>query len=334
MNGPVTITSILEAASDYDLIDLQTVKDDLGLAASTDDAYLQRRIDEISIAARQYMNRTIQMETVRDEFWAQREAYPWQLPGGAMPLQLSRWPVVGMTARSSLAAPPAPVLSQTAGGASSAPQTLFAVITYLTVEGETLPSPEASLTVGAGFLLTIAPPPPAADYIGNPAIGWNAYVGAAAGAEALQNGQAFLPMGAPFTFSGTPATAVVAPPPATVVSENGRVLVEGADYLVNVKHAQLTRLFTGDLYPTRWSTLPITVQYAAGYPIVPPDISGAVSRAVKGLYMGRLRDPAIKSQSAVGIYSASYIAAAGTAGGVLTPDVYGVLDGYRVPVIA
>jgi len=60
-----------------------------------------------------------------------------------------------------------------------------------------------------------------------------------------------------------------------------------------------------------------------------------VSRAVKNQYMGRLRDPAIKSQSAAGIYAAAYIqAGAGATAGVLTPDVYGVLDGYRVPVIA
>ena len=94
------------------------MKGDLGITTTTDDAYLQRRIDELSRAARQYMNRTLQMETVRDQFWPQRDPYPWQVPGGAMPLQLSRWPIVGAIARSALAPPPAPDLSQTTGGAS------------------------------------------------------------------------------------------------------------------------------------------------------------------------------------------------------------------------
>ena len=51
--------------------------------------------------------------------------------------------------------------------------------------------------------------------------------------------------------------------------------------------------------------------------------------------MARSRDPAIKSQSAAGIYAASYITAKDAgAGALFPPDVYGVLDGYRVPVIA
>ena len=331
MNVSVAITSIIEAALDYDLVDLQTVKDDLGLTTTTDDAYLQRRIDELSAAARKYMNRTIQAETVRDAFWPERDPYPWQLPGGFMPLQLSRWPIVGMVARSALAAPPLPVLGQVTGGASPSPQTFFVVLTYVTIEGETLPSAEASLSVGAGALLTVAGPPPAADSAQRPAIGWNVYVGLTQGAETLQNGMAPLPMETAWT-APAPLVTGVSPPPATIVNENGTALLEGTDYLVDVGRAQLTRLFSVDLYPNRWTTLPIAVTYTAGYPVVPPDVSGAISRAVKALYMGRMRDPAIKSQSAAGIYAATYNPMPADA--IFPPEVYGVLDGYRVPVIA
>jgi hypothetical protein len=334
MNAPVTLTSILEAADSYALVDLETVKDDLGITTTTDDAYLQRRIDELSRAARQYMNRTLQMETVRDSFWAQRDPYPWQLPGGYMPLQLSRWPIVGAIARSALAPPLAPTLSQATGSGSEPAATFYVVVTYDTIEGETLPSAEASLSVDAGALLTVAAPLPAADSAQRPAIGWNVYVGTAPGAEMLQNGQAPLPMGASFTMGAVPPDIVIAPPPATIVNENGIVLLEGVDYLVDNVHGHLTRLFAIDLYPTRWATLPITVEYRAGYPVIPADVSGALSRAVKSQYMARSRDPAIKSQSASGIYAASYATAGSAAGGVLTPDVYGALDGYRVPVIA
>ncbi len=334
MNGPVAITSVIEAADDYDLIDLETVKDDLNITTDDADDYLQRRIDELSRAARLYMNRTLQMETLRDSFWPQRDPYPWQLPGGNMPLQLSRWPICGSIARSALAPPPAPTLAEATGGSSPAPQTYFVVTTYVTIEGETLPSPEASFSVDAGALLTVGAPPPAADSALHPAIGWNVYVGTAPGAEALQTTAPLL-MGAPFTYDPTATPPVaISPPPATSVSENGTALLEGTDYLVDNVHGHLTRLFSIDLYPKRWATLPITVEYTAGYPVIPPDVSGAISRAVKAQYMARLRDPAIKSQSAAGIYAASYISPSGASGGVLTPDVYGVLDGYRVPVIA
>ena len=217
MTGSVAISSVITPADSYDLITLDEVKDDLNISSTADDAYLQRRITELSAVARQYMNRTLQVEAVRDQFWLQRDPYPWQLPGGAMPLQLSRWPVI-----------------------------------------------EVALLI-----------------------------------------------------------------------ENDIELVEGTDFVVDTEVGQLTRMLPADPYPTRWRTLPITIEYSAGYDPIPPDVSGAVSRAVKNQYMGRLRDPAIKSQSAAGIYAASYIqAGAGATAGVLTPDVYGVLDGYRVPVIA
>jgi hypothetical protein len=217
MTGPVAITTVLQAADSYDLISLCDLKGDLGVTTTADDAYLQRRITEMSQVARQYMNRTLQVETVRDQFWLQRDPYPWQLPGGAMPLQLSRWPVIAVT----------------------------------------------------------------------------------------------------------------------LLSEDDIELVEGTDFVVDAEVGQLTRMLAADPYPTRWRTLPITVEYSAGFDPIPADVSGAVSRAVKGQYLGRSRDPAIKSQSAAGIYAASYNTQSGGAyGGVLTPDVYGILDGYRVPVIA
>ena len=219
INAAVTITSVLEAADSYDLVTLDEVKDDLNVATTTDDAYLQRRITELSSAAQQYMNRVLPIESVRDQFWAQRDPYPWQLPGGNMPLQLSRWPIVSI---------------------------------------------------------------------------------------------------------------------ASVV-ENGIALIEDEDYVVDAVRGQLTRMFSIDPYPTRWTTLPITVEYSAGFDPIPPEVSGAMSRGVKGQYLARTRDPAIKSQSAAGIYAASYTTGAGggaQGGGLFPPDVLAVFDNYRVPVIA
>lgn len=94
MSAPAVITEILTPAASLDLVALLDVKGDLGLLTTEDDLYLQRRVTEMSLAARQYMNRTLPVETLRDSFWPQRDPYPWQIPGGVFPLQLSRWPLV------------------------------------------------------------------------------------------------------------------------------------------------------------------------------------------------------------------------------------------------
>lgn len=80
-----------------------------------------------------------------------------------------------------LTAPAAAALSTTAGG-SLAATTYYAVITYVNPLGETAASPEASLAAAAGTLLMATSPPKS----GN-ATGYNVYVGAASGAEKLQN---------------------------------------------------------------------------------------------------------------------------------------------------
>ncbi|HLI13469.1 MAG TPA: phage tail protein [Alphaproteobacteria bacterium] len=80
-----------------------------------------------------------------------------------------------------LAAPAAPSLGSTAGGALAA-ATYFVRVAYTTAGGETLASAEASLAVPAGSLLTVASPPAVAG-----AAAWNVYVGMSAGQESRQN---------------------------------------------------------------------------------------------------------------------------------------------------
>ena len=215
MPAPIAITEILTPAASFDLVTLAAVRDDLGLATSEDDLYLSRRVAEMSLAARQYMNRTLPVETLRDSFWPQRDPYPWQLPGVVSPLQLSRWPLVS--------------------------------------------SP-------------------------------------------------------------------------SLVTENGVTLVSGTDYLADLERGQLTRVSGADAWPRAWDALPIIVEYSAGFASIPADVSGAVSRAVKAQYFARMRDPAIKSQSASGVYAATYMTPP-RGGGLLSADVCAALDNYRVPVV-
>jgi len=87
------ITTVIEPAETYDLVSLSDVKTELGITGTTDDAWLSSVIERASAAAAQYCNRVFAAETVKDEFWPQRDGYPWIIPGGIAPLQLTRWPV-------------------------------------------------------------------------------------------------------------------------------------------------------------------------------------------------------------------------------------------------
>ncbi|HLI23197.1 MAG TPA: phage tail protein, partial [Stellaceae bacterium] len=107
-----------------------------------------------------------------------------------------------------IAAPAAPSLSASAGGALGA-ATLYAKITYVDRTGETLPSSEASLAVSAGKLLSVASPsaPPAS------ATGWNVYVGTTSGGETRQNASP-LALGAAWTEPASGLVGGAAPPGA------------------------------------------------------------------------------------------------------------------------
>ncbi len=91
--GIKVITTVITAAASYDLTTLAVVKDELGITDGSQDGALRRYISSASAAASQYCNRKFQAETVKDEFWPDRDPYQYQLPGGAGQLQLTRWPV-------------------------------------------------------------------------------------------------------------------------------------------------------------------------------------------------------------------------------------------------
>lgn len=95
--GVTVLTTVVEPAAVPDLVTLADVKTELDLTGSSSDAWLAKVIRRASAAASGYCNRVFPLETVRDEFWPQRDGYPWLIPGGVAPLQLSRWPVGSIT---------------------------------------------------------------------------------------------------------------------------------------------------------------------------------------------------------------------------------------------
>lgn len=97
--GAIRTTTVLTAASSYDLTDLATVKDELGLPVTdvSNDAFLGRAITQVSSIIANYCNRVFPVETVQDVIDIEQDPYPYQTPGGFAAVQLSRFPVVSVT---------------------------------------------------------------------------------------------------------------------------------------------------------------------------------------------------------------------------------------------
>lgn len=108
-------------------------------------------------------------------------------------LEVSNDPDININAANGgtvLAAPSAPVLSQSAYGSLTGQGTYFVKITYITKWGETVASAESSLAVSDGNVLRVAPP--AADALGL-ATGYNVYIGKLTNTETLQTMPPYTP---------------------------------------------------------------------------------------------------------------------------------------------
>lgn len=108
--GVSVLTTVVTPAANYDLTTLAVVKDDLTITNGMSDAYLSRTISRVSAVIARYCNRVFLPEFVLDEFYIDRDAYPFQFVGGVRTLQTARWPVIP----ASLIAPmiPAPVVTE------------------------------------------------------------------------------------------------------------------------------------------------------------------------------------------------------------------------------
>lgn len=356
MNGPTIISSVIVPAQPlfasgqaFDLIDLATLKLLIGITDTTQDQFLGLAITQASGAIRRYCSRTFQQQFYQDQFWAERGAFPWQVPAGFMPLQLKGWPILGTPSLSGTAPPAlAPALTSTAGG-SLAKANYYARISYLTATGETAASFESNLTIAADNLLAVASPP--TDRLGL-ATGWNVYVGTASGQETLQNASPIaigtnwtLPTSGLITGTALPQYILaienipnvnLAVPPAGIVPTT---LIEGVDFEADRGLGQLTR-FGSDGYPRFWPALPLIAQYWAGYTEASleadaPELQDACARLVKGALYAQQRDPRLRSENVVGAYEAQYWFANGPGSeGDFPPDVQMLIDDHRQPVMA
>lgn len=82
--------------SPYDLTTLPCVRDELSIPENdtSNDSFLCRAIRQASSAIAHHCNRVFPVESIQDLIYIQQDPYPYQVPGGVFPLQLSRWPLV------------------------------------------------------------------------------------------------------------------------------------------------------------------------------------------------------------------------------------------------
>jgi hypothetical protein len=329
-----TITTVVVPATAYfksgqviDLIDLATLKDDLKITQSGDDAFLRRVITRASQKASTYCNRVFQPQTYQDQIWLQRDAYPQVVTGGAKPLQLVNYPLTSPASPGGTPPPIAPTLGQVAGGTIAA-ASYYARITYVTSQGETAVSGESFLQVKANNLLQVTSP--AIDPL-NLATGWNVYVSNGAGTETLQ--ASGIAIGTNWTEPSSGLVAGAAMPAFISVIENTNPLNEGVDFVANQAKGQLVRLDING-YERKWPALTLLALYQSGFTTatLPADITDAVMLMIKEAWFARTRDPMLKQENIAGAYEASYWISAFMDRGAMTPEVTSLLDAYRVPV--
>jgi hypothetical protein len=108
-------------------------------------------------------------------------------------------------------------------------------------------------------------------------------------------------------------------------------LVAGVDYQLDAIKGFVYRLDTLG-YPTTWVADSIVATYSAGYSPIPADLQLAAASWVKAIAAAQTRDSTIKSETVVGVYSATYGAAAGSPLGV-PADIAEALDNYNAELI-
>jgi len=281
-----------ELADPHDLTDLATVHDELSLPITdtSNDAFLSRAITQASKVIANYCNRVFALEGVQDQIYLQQDPYPWQVPGGVNPLQLSRWPaadsgVVTFTGNTHSSI----VIDGIASTAGICPGMLvFAA--------------DGSLPTGA----RVESVAPKSLILTQPASTTAADVSFTTGVQVVQ----------------------------TLSVGQTQTLIYGQDFTIDAKRGWLIRLdaFTG--ISVRWESVPVTVQYQAGYHKVPADLVDACLRLVTARFSARGRDPMLveKTQPNLGVQRFWVGSMPGPAGS-LPPEIASLVDQYRVPVI-
>lgn len=200
--GLQRVTTLITPAASYALVALDDVKTELDIPSTdtSSDALLTGYINQVSGAMSRYCNRAPQdvneasfpVELVQDLFYPDRDAYPYQVPGGTSALQLSRWPIAKITTLPtsgntnsgnvlSFASVPAAIVDGTPVNGLNLPVSATVVgvgATSVTLNAPIVGAVPAGTNINFGISVVIVDPPGTStalvqgtDFVVNPAVG-------------------------------------------------------------------------------------------------------------------------------------------------------------------
>ncbi len=135
-------------------------------------------------------------------------------------------------------------------------------------------------------------------------------------------------------LSRWPVTAIT-----SVVEDAGLdselTLVQNTDYLPDSLTGQLIRIDSTTGLRRRWASRTVTVQYSAGYSIIPEDVVDACLRMMTQRFKQKSRDPMLMSQNTPSVGEQRWwVGTAPGQNGAFPPEISGLLDSYRMPPIS
>lgn len=302
--GVSVVTTVQVAAASYDLTDIDTIKDDLGITDNATNVVLQRYITSVSAFFKKYSNITFHVESLTDLLYIDQDPYPYQTPGGVQPLQLSRFPIVSVAS-------------------------VNQIIASATVNGVTTNTLQP-LAAGTDYQL---------DAKNGQLIRLNPFTGVQTAWEALP---VIVQYSAGYGALATEAGTVPASSPYQITAENADqfAIDYGVSYangppLVAVAISPAVGQYSqsSGTYTFNPGDASASVSYKYAYTIIPADIADAALRLVNARFNKRLRDPNVKQENIPGVIERAFWIDTGSAGN-LPPDIREMLDVYRVPVVA
>lgn len=303
VTAPATATP---PAGPYDLTDLATVHDELNIPTSdtSNDAFLSRAITQCSAAINRYCNRVFQVEGLTDLIQIQQDPYPFQVPGGVFPLQLSRWPLITVG-----------TVTQTIAGANSAAPTQTLVL-----------GTDYTIDYKKGWLIRL-------DQFTGVAVKWEAMpvtVPYTAGFTVPVVGESHsVPSGSPYTITVANAAEFAADNGVTYANGTALTAVASnpAQGQYNVTPAGVYTFNAAD------AGAAVLINYV--YAHLPDDVVDACLRLVTARFKARGRDPMLRTQGEPGIGQQQFwIGPQPGQHGALPPEIQSLVEPYRVPVIA
>ncbi len=301
VTAPATATA---PAGPYDLTTLAIVHDELNIptADTSNDAFLSRAITQASAAVAKYCGRVFQVEGLTDLIYIQQDPYPYQVPGGVYPLQLSRWPLVG-TIES--------VLQTIAAGVT---QTLN-LGTDFTIDAE------------RGWLIRL-------NQFTGVSTAWEAMpvtVSYQAGyTRSVVNESGTIPAASPYTVTVAQA--------ASFAADEGVLYAASLTPLTAVASAPGPGEYSvGDtgVYTFNVADEGKGVLFSYEYEYLPDDLVDACLRLVTARFKGRARDPMLMEQQTQDLGTQRFwVGSAPGQNGALPPEIEALIDQYRVPVIS